>query len=162
MFDGSTPPRDLWELNARTVSRLSADVRIVTHAYYGTGEPSTSNDPRLVTRWGGDVKVVSASNQLTAFAKFNDWGTYDYHREFNLTYPVQLMGDLSHSLGSPQWFVTNPQTRIGVRAVWRSLDENSDRYTERYRLTPSSPWTRIPGAPNGSEWEVRTYLRFAM
>ena len=24
--------------------------------------------------------------------RFNDWGPYDYHRDFNLTYPFQLRG----------------------------------------------------------------------
>ena len=72
------------------------------------------------------------------------------------------MGDLSHTLGSPQWFDTNPQTRIGVRATWRSLDQYSPRYSE----VTTDPVTRRlvprPGAANGSEWEVRTYLRFSM
>ncbi len=49
------------------------------------------------------------------FAKFNDCGPYDYHRDFNLTFPVQLMGDLSYTLGKPRWFGL-PQTRFGVRA----------------------------------------------
>jgi hypothetical protein len=149
-FAGSTPPRDLWEVNARAVSRVSANVRMVSHGYYGTGEPNSTNDPRLVTRWGADVRVVTASATVAAYAKFNDWGPYDYHKDFNLTYPVQLMGEISHSLGAPQWFDTNPSTRIGVRAIWRSLDQYSPRFTG------------IAGDPNGSEWEVRTYLRFWM
>ena len=34
------------------------------------------------------------------FAKFNDWGPYTFHRDFNLTYPMQLMADLSTTLGA--------------------------------------------------------------
>ncbi len=150
VFAGSTPPRDLWEVNGRLVSRARAAVRVVAHAFYGTGEARLSNDPRLVTRWGGDVHVVAGSNALTAFAKFNDWGPYDYYRDFNLTFPAQLMGDLSHALGTPLWFETNPQTRIGVRATWRSLDLHSPRYTG------------LDGDPNGHEWEFRTYVRLAL
>ncbi len=161
-FAGSTPPRDLWELNLRAVSRIGSGVRVVAHAYYGTGEPSLSDDPRLVTRSGADFKVTGGSATLAAFAKFNDWGTYDYHRDFNLTYPVQLMGDLSHSLGAPTWFDTNAQTRIGVRGTWRSLDEHTPRYTERYLDTISNQWIRFDGSPNGNEWEIRTYVRLAM
>lgn len=150
VFAGATPPRDLWEVNGRAVSRMGPNLRIVGHGYYGLGEPSLTPDPRLVTRWGGDVRVVGASTSLAAYAKFNDWGPYDFFRDFNLTYPVQLMGELSHTLGSPQWFETNPQTRIGVRGLWRSLDQNSLRYFGNF------------GDPNGNEWEVRTFVRLAM
>jgi hypothetical protein len=97
------------------------------------------------------------------FAKFNDWGPYDYHRDFNLTFPAQLMGDLSYSLGMPRWF-DFPQTRFGVRATWRSLDRYSPRYcpasvpdaTGTPQCDPTAP------GPNGREWEIRTYLRVAL
>ena len=148
--DGSTPPRDLWEVNGRVVSRMAANLRFVAHAYFGTGEPNVAPDSRLVTRSGADVRITGNGNSLTAFAKFNDWGTYDYHRDYNLTFPVQLMADVSHTLGSPKWFADNPQTMIGVRGLWRSLDIHSPRYSG------------LTGDPNGSEWEVRTYLRLAM
>ena len=150
MFDGATPPRDLWEVNGRAVSRVSSNLRVVVHAYYGIAEPSLSPDPRLVKRSGADIRLTGGSTSLTAYAKFNDFGPYDFFRDFNLTYPVQLMGDLSHTLGSPVWFETNPQTRIGIRAIWRSLDQYSLRYGG------------IAGDPNGNEWEVRTYVRLAM
>ena len=48
--------------------------------------------------------------KVTTSAKINDWGPYDYHRDFNLTYPVQLMGDMSFNLEMPEWFDI-PQTR---------------------------------------------------
>lgn len=161
-FAGSTPPRDLWEVNLRAVSRVSATMRVVAHAFYGTGEPNLINDPRLVTRSGADLKVAWSSTAFTTSARFNDWGPYDYHRDFNLTYPVQLTGEFSHSLGSTQWFENMPQTRVGVRASWRSLDEHSPRYTERFLDTTTNRWIRFDGAPNGREWEVRTYVRLAM
>jgi len=96
------------------------------------------------------VRFVGGSTTLAAAAKFDDWGPYDYYRDFNLTYPVQLTGDLSRSLGMPQWFDTTPQTRLGFRATWRSLDQWSPRYTG------------VAGDANGSEWEFRTYLKLAM
>jgi len=155
-FPLSTPPRDVWDLHARVVSAPRPGLRIVAHAFTGTGEPN-GNDPRLVggkgaRRFGGDARVVWDTWSLSTFAKVNDWGPYDYHRDFNFTFPLQLMGDLSYTLGAPMWFETDhPQTRIGVRGMWRSLDRYSPRYA--------------PGAAvdeNGNEWEVRTYLQFAI
>ncbi len=160
-FDTGTPARDLWQINARAVSRVNTQMRVVAHAYVGTFEPSSvernrnstgaaqlGRAHRLVAS-GADVRVTGHSTAFTGYAKFNDWGPYDYHRDFDLTFPVQLIGDLSHTLGAPLW-LDSQQTRLGVRAVWRSLDA----YTPRY--------AGLTGDPNGSEWEVRTYVRLAM
>ncbi len=110
-----------------------------------------AHPPDLSLRCGGAARA-GARTRSTVAARFNDWGPYDYHRDFNLTFPVQLMGDVSRTLGLPRWFDTCPQTRIGVRGTWRSLDENSPRYLP----SPTDP------AQDGTEWEVRTYLHFAM
>ena len=66
----------------------------------------------LIERFGGDVRVIYKKWKLEHAFKVNDWGPYDYHRDFNLTYPVQLMLDISTSLGKPDWFIL-PDTKIG-------------------------------------------------
>ena len=162
-FPGATPPRELWEVHARTVSRLRADARLITHWYGGTGEPN-GDDPRKIERFGADARLTWGSVALEALAKINDWGPYDYHRDFNLTFPVQLMGDVSYSLGSPLWFGF-PQTRFGVRGTWRSLDRHSPRYCPERIADPTGALVCDPLAPghsNGSEWEIRTYLHLAL
>jgi hypothetical protein len=150
-FPGAPPPRDLWELQGRILSRPNLDTRVVAHLYVGTNEPN-GDDPRPIHRYGGDARVAWRSLGLAVQAKANDWGPYDYHRDFNLTFPLQLMGDVSHSLGSPQWYADRAQTRLGVRAAWRSLDEHSPRY-----VAPADG-----SGDQGSEWEIRTYLNLAL
>jgi hypothetical protein len=61
-------------------------------------------------------------------SEINDWGPYDYHRDFNLTFPLQLMADLSTTLGKPDW-LDLPETRIGIRGTYRTLDRFSPRYS---------------------------------
>ena len=102
-------------------------------------------------RYGLDAGASWKSIAFQTFLRFNDWGPYDYHRDFNLTYPVQVMGDLSYSFGIPMWIAV-PQTRIGVRGTYRSLDEYSNRY---------APNPAQPGAL-GAEWEIRTYLNVSL
>ena len=97
---------------------------------------------------------------LQANVKVNDWGPFDYHRDFNLTFPLQLMFDLSTSLGKPDWFIL-PSTRVGIRGTWRSLDEFSPRFAPT--AAPAGTFNVPPvlspaGFPNGSEWEIRTYV----
>jgi hypothetical protein len=170
-FPGAPPPRKLWEANLRLVSRLAADRRLLAHFFAGSNEPN-GDDPRLIgsnsfrhlfRRWGGDARLSTGPLAFAAAAKFNDWGPYDYHRDFNLTYPVQLMGDVSHSLGMPRWFGF-PQTRLGVRGTWRSLDRYSPRYCPAQLPDATGTLVCEPNAPgpNGREWEIRTYLNVAM
>jgi hypothetical protein len=143
---------------------------LVAHFYGGTNEPN-GYDPsgenetlnRLIHRYGVDARVAWGSLAFESSAKFNDWGPYDYHRDFNLTYPVQLTGDVSYNLGAPRWF-GYPQTRLGISGTWRSLDLHSPRYCP-VALSDGSgdvDCDMSVDAPDGREWEIRTYLRVAM
>ena len=158
-FPNSAPAEDLWEVHSRMVSKLNPDLGIIGNFYYGNGQGNGDSD-RTITRFGADVRAIYRKNMLQAHVKVNDWGPFDYHRDFNLTFPLQLMLDLSTSIGKPDWFIL-PSTRIGVRGTWRSLNEFSPRYAPL--ATPAGTFNAPPtlsteGFPNGSEWEIRTYI----
>ncbi len=161
-FPGAPPARDLWEVKARIVSKRRAGPGLIANIFAGTGEPN-GDDDREVSRAGIDLRVIHGSVKFHGMASRNDWGPYDYHRDFNLTFPLQLMGDISYSLGPPDWFDL-PQTRVGVRATMRTLNEYSPRYCPartpddfgRMECNPG-----IGGDP-GREWEIRTYLHIGM
>lgn len=165
-FPGAPPPLDLWEARVRVVSRLDDQTRIVGNAYAGTAQPNgvPENDrTRLIHRYGLDARVAHRSMALATSLKLNDWGPYDYHRDYNLTFPLQLMADLSHTLGMPRWF-GYPQTRFGVRGTWRSLDVHSPRYWPATFIDAGGnpqPDLSTP-APNGREWEIRSYIHLAI
>lgn len=148
-FPGATPARNLWESYARIVSRPGPDFGLIANVYYGNGEPNGS-DPRLITRFGTELRVFYKKIKLSSFVKVNDWGPYDYHRDYNLTYPLQIMGDLATTLATPKWLDTK-EISIGVKGTWRTLDENSPRY---------APTVSDNG--KGSEWEVSTYVHFSI
>jgi hypothetical protein len=136
---------------------------LIANLFAGEAEPN-GDDQRLIQRYGGDLRVVYDKVKLTAMVKVDDWGPYDYHRDFNLTYPLQLMADLSTTVGNPQWFDL-PQTRLGIRYTWRSLDQYSPRYCPTMLLNDIGVLECEPTAPgfsNGSEWEIRTYLHFSL
>ena len=97
---------------------------------------------------------------IQTHVKVNDWGPFDYHRDFNLTFPLQLMVDISTNISKPDWFLL-PSTRIGIRGTWRSLNEFSPRYGPNF--VPPNTFPPIPpvssvGFDNGQEWEIRTYV----
>ncbi|HKK93005.1 MAG TPA: hypothetical protein VJ925_06200, partial [Longimicrobiales bacterium] len=161
-FPGAPDPEDLWEVHSRIVSKTASGLGIIVNAYAGEGQANGISD-RTIDRYGVDARLAQGPVRFEAGAKFNDWGPYDYHRDFNLTFPTQLMGDLSYSFGLPDW-LNAPQTRLGVRGLWRSLNEFSPRYCPQRTPDPFGTLTCDPLAPgdNGNEWEIRTYLHFVL
>ncbi|SHG66164.1 glycoside hydrolase family 2 TIM barrel-domain containing protein [Winogradskyella jejuensis] len=158
-FPQSAPAEDLWEINSRMVSKLNSDFGVIGNFYYGNGQANGDSD-RLIKRFGGDIRAIYKKNMLQAHVKVNDWGPFDYHRDFNLTFPLQLMVDLSTSLGKPDWFIL-PSTRIGIRGTWRSLNEFSPRFGPNFvapNTFPPVPPISPVGFDNGQEWEIRTYV----
>ncbi len=158
-FDGAAPAKDLYEINTRIVSKWGKDFGFIANLYAGDAQANGS-DARTIHRYGMDLRVIYKQVKLASFVKVNDWGPYDYHRDYNLTFPLQLMADLSTEIGKPDWFIL-PGTRIGVRGTWRALDKYSPRYNPTQVLDASGQWVPDPtaiGFPNGNEWEIRTYI----
>jgi len=158
-FGGSTPARDLWEIRSRIVNRLGG-ARMISHLWLGTVEPN-GNDARLVHNYGLSTRVAWPVVAVAGHVKVNDYGPYDYHRDHNLTYPLQLMADLSYNLGEPKWFGL-PQTRLGVRATYRTLDRYSPRYSPEGVAEPAVGELYAEDLPWGREWEIRTYLHMVL
>jgi hypothetical protein len=161
VFNGAPSPHDLWEANTRIVSRLNHNFGLTANLLAGNAQ-ANGTDERIIQRYSGDISMIYKKMKLTSFVKLNDWGPYDYHRDFNLTYPLQLMADLSVSPAKPLWF-SLPSTRIGLRCTWRSLDQYSPRYNPALTLNSSGQWVpdpTVPGYGNGNEWEIRTYIHF--
>ena len=96
-FAGSAPAHDLWETNLKVASRVSRDFGIISNVYLGTAQ-ANGDDARLIKRLGADARMMYKKFKLNAFVKFNDWGPYDYHKDFNLTFPFQCEVDLSTNL----------------------------------------------------------------
>ena len=159
-FPGSAPAQDLWEVNTRIVSKVNNHFGFIANLYVGNGQANGS-DTRTINRTGFDIRTIYNKVKLVTIAKFNDWGPFDYHRDFNLTFPMQLIGDLSVEVGKPDWFIL-PSTRIGIRGTFRTLDKYSPRYSPVKTLDGAGNWVPDPNAigfPNGNEWEIRTYLQ---
>jgi Glycosyl hydrolases family 2, TIM barrel domain len=161
VFPGSAPAQDLWETNIRVVSKLNPDLGLIANLYVGNGQ-ANGNDKRTVNRAGFDVRTIYKKTRLIAIGKFNDWGPFDYHRDFNLTFPMQWIADISTEMGKPDWFML-PGTKIGLRATYRTLNKYSPRYSPIKTLDPAGNWVPDPNAigfPDGNEWELRTYIQF--
>jgi hypothetical protein len=160
-FPGAAPARDLWELHTRVVSKMNGNFGWIANVYAGDAQANGS-DTRTIHRYGMDLRMMYKNLKLNSSAKFNDWGPFDYHRDFNLTFPLQLMADVSFSLKKPDWFDL-PNTRLGLRGTYRTLNKYSPRYNPTQAINAAGVFVPDPNAigfDNGNEWELRTYLIF--
>jgi len=157
-FAKSAPAHDLWESNTRIVSKINSEFGMIANVYFGNAQANGS-DARLIQRMGADLRLIYNKLKLVSSVKVNDWGPYDYHRDFNLTYPLQMSFDLSTTLGKPDWFIL-PNTKMGIMGIWRSLDQYSPRYLPNQTATiyDTEPIISPVGFNKGIEWEIRTYI----
>ncbi|MFK7969687.1 MAG: glycoside hydrolase family 2 TIM barrel-domain containing protein [Bacteroidia bacterium] len=167
-FAGSAPAQDLWEVYTRIVSKVNPEFGVIANLYGGIGQGNgdmkrpDGTQVDFIERFGGDVRLIYKNIKLMSMVKVNDWGPFDYHRDFNLTYPLQLTADLSISAEKQSWF-NLPNTKLGIQYIWRSLDQSSNRYCPTKALEPSGAFTCDPtatGFGNGTEWQIATYLHF--
>lgn len=159
-FPGSAPAQDLWEVNTRVVSKLNPDLGFIGNLYVGNGQ-ANGNDTRTINRYGFDIRTIYKKTKVTTIGKFNDWGPFDYHRDFNLTFPLQFIVDISTEIGKPDWFML-PGTKIGIRGTYRTLNKYSPRYSPTKTIDAAGNWVPDPtaiGFPDGDEWEIRTYIQ---
>ena len=147
-FGGAPPAHDVWDVTWNWSSLAFRPV-VLHGSLYGGQDQARGLDPRLVTRYGGGLRFGFYDFLLAARLLFNDWGPYDYYRDWNLTYPLQFYGDLSW--GMRPALTGNPQTRFGVRGQYRTLDAYSDGWADK--LNPGH---------SGSECEVTTYIQATM
>jgi len=146
-FPTGAPAKNLWDVSIRTITNFRYNMRLVNSIYAGQGQ-ANGDDPRTVTRWGLYGWYTYSSFNINYFLKFDDWGPYDYHKDFNLTYPLQVMLDLSYAYEPPKLYAP-AATRFGVRGQFRNLD----RFSNRYRFDPLDPGRQ------GREWEIKTYVQ---
>lgn len=131
-----------WAAKGRILWNIVPGVRMNLGLKVGTGQ-SWGDDPRLVTYWGGDLKLRIHSWMLKTSMDFDGWGGADWMRQLNITFPMQWMLDISHGFEIPE--LLNSKNRVGIRWKGRTYDA--------YSLDTA----------DGAEWrmELLAYLSFS-
>jgi beta-galactosidase len=144
-FASAPAATDVWTATLTTLSRLPGDKRLQLAAMTGQ-ETSSGDSDRVVWRTmvSGDLWIKKTA--LKTSLHWNDWGPFDFHRTFNLTYPFQARADLSTGLRG--FALEDPGTRLGARFKYRTFDE-------------FSPEPELFNG-EGHELEVFTYLSLRM
>lgn len=149
VFPSAPPAADLWTIQSRLLFTNSGGSRLIANLYGGTNQ-STGSDPRLVQRYGGQFRLWHKKASADVQIKINDWGPYDYHRAFNLTFPLQVISDFSYGMANPRFGEFFP--KLGIYSKYRLMDEFSPDTISH------------PNLPNdwGFEYEVGSYVHFGI
>ena len=133
-FGVGLPDEDVWFLSSRMVWNPNPRAKYIMNLKRGYQQ--STGDPDGGTRkfWELAGKVVLRNKHIIeGYAKKDAWGPYDFQRQFIITFPEQYKIDYSMILdgsGDQAGTTAGTGTRIGVRALYRTLDENEPGFYE--------------------------------
>ncbi|MDX1430332.1 MAG: hypothetical protein R3282_08595, partial [Rhodothermales bacterium] len=123
-FGVGLPPEDVWEVSSRMVFNPTPRWRVITNLLAGfqqsTGDPEGGT--RRFQEFAGKV-VYNRRHIFSGYVKKDAFGPYDFHRQFNVTFPYQYKLDYALLLDQRRDELTS--TKVGVRTLFREVDENS-------------------------------------
>ena len=146
-FPGGPPAADVWSANLRWISAVSDDLRIISKTRVAADQ-SRGVDDRLIRSVSSDMTVHGRHISWVGYAAFGAWGPFDYHRDYNLTFPFQSRMELSYRLSPARFEV--PPTRFGTAVKYRTLNQYSQPFAS------GNPGTF------GAEWEWMTFLEVTL
>ncbi|MEN7341352.1 MAG: hypothetical protein AAAFM81_00360 [Pseudomonadota bacterium] len=123
-FGRGLPAEDVWTVSSRMVFNPNPRSRYITRFIRGFNQ--STGDPNGGTRdyWEAHGKAVwNGKHVLQGYFKKDAWGPYDFHRQFNITFPEQY--SLDYSMLLDQGLDERFATKIGIRGLLRTNDENS-------------------------------------
>ena len=147
-FSDAPEAADLWEVNSRLILNADSGARLVLNTQVGTAQ-SGGDDSRVIQYTRLQVRGWHNNLHTDWQFKFNDWGPFDYHRVYNLTFPFQTIGRLEMGMTKPRY--GNVYPRIGVLSKFRLTDEFSPDHI------PMAGWAN----DWGRQYEVGAYVSFA-
>ena len=143
--------KDVWKAISRIVINTESDMKFVNHLEAGFQQSDGgAGSTRKYYSLEFDIDVRDR-HTLAGYIKKDQWGPYDFFRQFNVTYPWQFKLDYMYKLHHLlQKYVADRLGRsagIGVMGLYKTLDENS-------------PKDEYENGDNDYIFEVGTYLSF--
>lgn len=129
-FGRGLPAEDVWAVSSRMVFNPSQSsrysLRLIRGFDQSTGNPDGGT--RDFFELHGKA-LLNRKHLISGYFMKDSWGPYDFYRQFNITYPEQYKVDYAYLLGTPGMLGSRMDeeraTRIGVRGILRTTDENS-------------------------------------
>ena len=125
-FGVGLPKENVWAARSRMVFNPTQRAKYILNL--GGGFQQSTGDPVGGTRefYELEGKIILGNRHIIeGYAKFDAWGPYDFHRQFNVVFPEQFKIDYSVILdgsGFQPRETAGTGTRVGIRALWRGYD----------------------------------------
>ncbi|MGB5721056.1 MAG: hypothetical protein WBM34_10200 [Woeseiaceae bacterium] len=128
-FGQGLAAEDVWSVSSRMVFNPNNQRKYILNLRRGfqqsTGNPDGGT--RKFFEMHGKA-VLGNKHIISGYFKKDAWGQYDFQRQFNITFPEQYKLDWQVVLdgsGDQKPSTTANGTSVGIRALYRTLDENS-------------------------------------
>lgn len=173
-FGAGLPAAETYYADTKMIFNLAnKEMKMVLHGYFGHEQPR-GNDAttitnsagdvlrgpsgeRQVTRYGGSLRLLYKGLDFNSFFKFDDWGHYDYHRQFNWTYPFQMLLDFGWNFRHAK--PLKNQFKVGAYVEFRTLDQYSFNRDEEVVFLNRDYFSGGAFNHTGYEWAVGIYTK---
>ena len=121
-------------------------LRYIANISAGKQQSTGKPNEKAVEFFGVDGKVILDNKHVYAgYIKKDDFGPYDFYRQFNLVYPLQLKLEYTRLLD--QIGDEDLSSKWGVKFFYRELDVLSDA-------------AEFDNGKNDYMFEIQTYMQF--
>ncbi len=103
--------------------------------------------------------IVDRKHIYSVHVKIDDFVAYDFQRQFNITFPLQL--ELEYTLLLDQLRDEKLSSKFGVKALYRELDAGSGGFDPENPDFPVSGGGVFENGANQHMFEVRTYYKYS-
>ena len=132
-FGAGLPPEDVWGVSSRIVMNPNRNQKYIFRLVRGFeqsgGSPVRDTADYYQFHWKAEF---NRKHVFEGYYMKDAWGPYDFFRQFNITFPEQIKLDYSVLLGTSGQIgkIADEQraTRVGIRALYRSLDEQNETF----------------------------------
>ena len=123
-FGIGLPKDEVWQVTSRMVFNPNRKLKIVTNLLAAHQQSSGTPEGGTRTFYETDAKfIINRKHIISAYVKKDAWGLYDFHEQFNVTFPLQFKLDYSILLDKKRDELRS--SKVGVRALYNTLDGDS-------------------------------------
>lgn len=150
-FNVAPDATDLWEVNSKLILVSDVKSRVIVHSQIGTAQ-SSGGDSRVINFYRVQLRGWHKNLHSDLQFKINDWGPFDYHKVYNLTFPLQMIGRFEVGMVQPRFGEQYPH--IGLLTKYRITDSYSPENIplEYVHTMWNNDW--------GHQYEVGAYVSF--
>jgi len=142
-FDTGLKKEDVWKIASRVVLNPTKWVRLANRfeAAYQQSTGTPEGPTQEYYSWEFDYDF-GLNHNVAGYVKKDAWGPYDYYRQWNVIFPLQVRLDYTYQLERMlnDWFQrkVGKNVQIGITGIYRTLDDEQaeeDDNDHEYQIT---------------------------